>query len=87
MGPWPLFCEYTLPILETKYSIGFIEVGPQNLLSKMHFNFAVMESRNHKVTKSWNEGINESWNDGRTWQIQYSPTLKKWGYNNSREHF
>ena len=29
MGPWPLFCEYTLLTLETKCSISFIEVGPQ----------------------------------------------------------
>ena len=47
MGPWPLFCDYTLPTLETKCSISFIEVGPPTLklLSKMYFNFAVMEWR------------------------------------------
>ena len=50
MGPWSLFCNYTLLTLETKCSINFNEVGPQTqkLLSKMHFNFA--------VTESWNDG-------------------------------
>ena len=53
MGPWPLFCDYTLLTLETKCSLSFIEVGPQTLklLSKMHFNFAVTESRNPAVTE------------------------------------
>ena len=27
--PWPLFCDYTLLTLDTKYSISFIDVGPQ----------------------------------------------------------
>ena len=37
MGPWPLFCDYTILTLETKYSISFIEVGlrKQKLLNKM----------------------------------------------------
>ena len=29
MGPWPLFCDYTLLTLETKCSISFIEVELQ----------------------------------------------------------
>ena len=70
MGPWPLFCDYTLLTLLTKCSISFTEVGPQTqkLLSVMYFNFA--------VTESWSHWIMESRNEGRTWQIQYSPLIQ-----------
>ena len=53
MGPWQLFCNYTLLTPEIKCSISFNEVGPQilKLLSKMHFNFAVTESKNDGITE------------------------------------
>ena len=70
IGPWPLFCDYTLLTLETKCSISFIEVGLQTkkLLSKMHFNFAVTESQNDGIM----EGHGKS-NIAPPFSKQYSP--------------
>ena len=45
MGPWPLFCSYTLLTLETKCSLRFNEVGPQTY--KLLSSHGITESRNH----------------------------------------
>ena len=68
MSPWASFCHYTFLILETKYGISFIEVGPQTqrLLSKMHFIF-FFENLPGNITPK----VMDSWPLFRyTWYIQ-----------------
>ena len=71
MGPWPLFYYHSLFSSGTKCGISFMEVGPETF----------------KVSnKMWSHGITEFRNDGRTWQIQYSPTFSKQGYDREKKN-
>ena len=72
MGPWPLFYYHTLCYSGTKCGISFMGVGPQTF---------------KLLNKMWSHRITEFRNDRRAWQIQYSPTFSKRGYNKGKIAF
>ena len=86
MGPWPLFNYHTSFSPGTKYGISFMDVGPETFKVGTKCGISFMEVGPQifeLLNKMWSHGITEFRNDGRTWQIQYSPTFSKRGYDNT----